>query len=213
MTLQTDRVYGGRPVADRRVERRNRFLDAALDVFATKGYATSSVTDVCAAAGLSRRQFYEEFTSRDDLLIAVYDRIQDGARAAVTEALTGLDSDDPWDVATAAITAYATAVADPRRAKVAFVEIVGVNDTVEQHRRMQRQLWAQVFEAGVRGLINADGTPPGGFTMASNALMGAANQLVHEWVLSDPQPPIADVIEVLTTILHALGTKRPSPAQ
>ena len=72
---ETDRNYGGRSVAARKAERRSLFLNAALSVFADQGYAGSSVADICASASLARRQFYDEFGSREDLLLALYDQI------------------------------------------------------------------------------------------------------------------------------------------
>ena len=85
--LKTDRNYGGRSVAARKAERRSLFLNAALSVFADQGYAGSSVADICASASLARRQFYDEFGSREDLLLALYDQIQLDARIAMVDAL------------------------------------------------------------------------------------------------------------------------------
>ena len=75
MTQQ--RTYGGQAVADRARQRRERFLDAAVELFGTHGYAATSVPQVCKAAGLSSRQFYQEFSDREDLLRTLYDRVQD----------------------------------------------------------------------------------------------------------------------------------------
>jgi AcrR family transcriptional regulator len=48
-------------------------LHAGLQVFGTYGYANTSISDVCRAAGVTTRHFYEEFASREALLIATYD--------------------------------------------------------------------------------------------------------------------------------------------
>ena len=82
-----DRRYGGRTVVARKAERRQRFLEAATQIFAERGYATCSLAEVCAAAGLSKRQFYEEFDTREDVLAAAYDRIHDEAAVAVMTAV------------------------------------------------------------------------------------------------------------------------------
>ncbi|MBF6480002.1 TetR/AcrR family transcriptional regulator, partial [Nocardia cyriacigeorgica] len=71
-TARTRHNYAGRSVAERRAERRALFLEAGLTVFAEKTYAASSISDVCAVAGLSRRQFYEQYTGREELLVDVY---------------------------------------------------------------------------------------------------------------------------------------------
>src|ERR1019366_1216248 len=46
---------------------RRRLLDAALEVFAERGFDTSNLDQVAAAAGLSKGAIYSNFTSKDDL--------------------------------------------------------------------------------------------------------------------------------------------------
>ncbi|SHN42666.1 transcriptional regulator, TetR family [Cryptosporangium aurantiacum] len=58
---------------DRRVERRlaNRQVieDAALWLFATKGYETTTVDEIAAAAGVSVRSFHYHFPTKRDVLV------------------------------------------------------------------------------------------------------------------------------------------------
>ncbi|MGW4479242.1 TetR/AcrR family transcriptional regulator [Rhodococcus triatomae] len=205
---ESNRNYGGRSVADRRAERRARFLDAALTVFADQSYVTSTITAICAEAGLSRRQFYEEFGGREEVLVALYDQIQQEAGAAIAAAY---DADEPdlWRAAATVMTAYVTAIGtDTRRAKIAFVEIVGVSESVERHRLAQRQAWAVMFETLIAGLIGPDARPAGGYEMAATAFIGAVNGLVHQWSITEPRTPVTDLVEVLSTVLVALVTPR-----
>src|SRR5690348_14472305 len=116
-----DRQYGGRAVTERRAERRQRFIVAATKVFAERGYANCSLADVCAAAALSKRQFYEEFQTREDVLIAAYDRVQDEAAAAVVRTLGTLSPADPAQAMAVVLSAYLDSItSDPYRAKLAF---------------------------------------------------------------------------------------------
>jgi AcrR family transcriptional regulator len=50
-------------------------LKAALDLFASQGYATTSVQQIVEAAGVTKGAMYHYFQSKDDLLFAIYDRI------------------------------------------------------------------------------------------------------------------------------------------
>ena len=72
--------------AERRDQRRERLLEAGLELFGTQGYAESSVRAVSAAAGLNSRYFYESFASREELLYQVYERIVAEIAIAVIEA-------------------------------------------------------------------------------------------------------------------------------
>ncbi|MET7767088.1 TetR/AcrR family transcriptional regulator [Nocardia sp. NPDC005366] len=200
------RQYGGRAVAERKAERRLRFLEAATRLFAERGYTDCSLADVCAAAGLSKRQFYEEFETREDVLVAAYDRIQDAAAAAVVDGLRDLDP--RMDIHTAMhaiITAYVGSIgADPYRAKVAFIEVVGVSERMERHRRERRHAWAAVLESTVVPIVVPGGRVRGAPGMASSALIGAINGLTQEWLLADPRPPVDALVELLVPVAVAL---------
>ncbi|MFE3289567.1 TetR/AcrR family transcriptional regulator [Rhodococcus sp. NPDC059234] len=210
-TPESTRNYGGRSVADRRADRRVRFLDAALTVFATKSYANSTISDICAGAGLSRRQFYEEFGGRQEVLVALYDEIQRDAGAAIAAGFESASPADLWQAASTVMTAYVTSIGtDARRAKIAFVEIVGVSEEVERHRLAQRAQWGVVFESLLGQLVGADVHPPGGYEMSATAFIGAVNGLVHQWSITEPRPPVTDLVEVLSTILVALVSERPT---
>ncbi|MFE9323257.1 TetR/AcrR family transcriptional regulator [Nocardia sp. NPDC052278] len=202
----SSRMYDGRPVADRRAQRREQFLAAGVAVFGESGYQNSSITALCRAAGLARSQFYELFENREDLLIAVYDRIQTEARQAVTAA-TAAASGDAVGLAQAAVRAYAESIGrDPRVARIAHVEVVGVGERVEQRRMEQRALWTDFFEDQMRRALGPEFVPPGGFHTAVTGFVGALLALVHQWSTGDEQTDLAGITEVLTRFLISLMT-------
>lgn len=52
---------------------RNKILGSALAVIRTKGYAATSVDDLCAAAGVTKGAFFHHFRSKEDLAVAAAD--------------------------------------------------------------------------------------------------------------------------------------------
>lgn len=56
-------------------ERRSQLLDCAQKLFFGKGYEDTTITDVMKAAGVSKGGFYHHFKSKDELLLAVFNRI------------------------------------------------------------------------------------------------------------------------------------------
>ncbi|MBX9983467.1 MAG: TetR family transcriptional regulator, partial [Mycobacterium gordonae] len=74
-------------VTKRRAETRGRLIDAAIDVFAEKGYGQVTIRDVCTAAGYTRGAFYSQFESLEELLFVIYHQwttqIADQVRGAV----------------------------------------------------------------------------------------------------------------------------------
>ena len=51
---------------------RQRILDTALQLFATKGYEETSMRDIAAAAGCSLGLTYRYFASKEDLVLELY---------------------------------------------------------------------------------------------------------------------------------------------
>lgn len=52
-------------------ETRARLMQAALQIIAARGVAAASIRGICDAAGFSQGAFYSNFSSKDDLLIAL----------------------------------------------------------------------------------------------------------------------------------------------
>jgi AcrR family transcriptional regulator len=51
------RTYGGQSSGERRAERQERLIRAAVDTYGEQGYRRTTVADVCRAAGLTPRYF------------------------------------------------------------------------------------------------------------------------------------------------------------
>ncbi len=55
----------------RRAKKKKEILDAAIQCFAEKGFHSTSMQDVCRAAGMSPGSLYRYFASKDDIIIAI----------------------------------------------------------------------------------------------------------------------------------------------
>ncbi len=134
MGTPTERSFRGRSAQERRDERRRRLLDAGLDLIGTGGWASATMTAICARAKLTERYFYESFTDREALYLALIDDI---ARDTETAILGALDEDGtPAQRLSAATRAVVESlVADPRRGRVALLE--GLGSTALQERRRE----------------------------------------------------------------------------
>lgn len=209
-TAQSQRTYGGKPIAVRRAERRAAFLEAGLTLFGDKGFTRTSISDICTTANLARSQFYTEFPDRETLLIGVYEHIQIHMRAAVVAALENLPPAASFEeVAAAGIEAlFESLGSDHRRATVIFVEMNGVSDRVVEYRTQCKQVWAHFFEVLVRSHVGENYVPPGGYAIVAAAVTGAVREVCQMWSGLDPRPPLGDFVGVMTAIVHALV---PSP--
>ncbi|WP_169922628.1 TetR/AcrR family transcriptional regulator [Streptomyces lushanensis] len=192
---RADRAYGtghrppgtDRPAdlgQDRRAQRRERLLTTALGLFTTRGYAATSIERICAGAHVSIRAFYEEFESREAVLIALHN---DVARAGMEAVLTVLsdpaaESASTRDRITALTRAYVDAVtADPAAARTAFIEVVGAGKALDDHRLLWRGLWAGFLTGEAERAVGRGEAVRRDHTLAMVALIGAVNELMAHW--------------------------------
>ena len=68
------------------VARRAEILDAAWRCLARKGYHQTTMQDVCEESGLSYGAIYRYFASKEEILIAIFERIAEVSRAIVEQA-------------------------------------------------------------------------------------------------------------------------------
>lgn len=58
-------------ITETKHESKTKLLDAAEHVIRTKGYAATTVDDICHKAGVTKGSFFHHFKSKDDLALAV----------------------------------------------------------------------------------------------------------------------------------------------
>lgn len=74
-----------RPRTDR-TARRSELAAAAASAFATRGVANTAVSDIVKEAGVAQGTFYLYFDSKDDVVVAVVERMVDQIIAAIEAA-------------------------------------------------------------------------------------------------------------------------------
>lgn len=208
------RRYAGQSAATRRADRRRRLLSTATTLIGSDGYAAVTVDRLCAAAAVSHRTFYEEFGNREQLLIAAHTEILEAARDAVLEALAAAD---PADTVAARIVAGLRAylrvtAGDPDVARLCFVEVIGISDTVEEHRARWRAWWVQMITASIR-LVTEGTTGTAQPSSASSprrlaavVLIASLNALAHD--LASGNSTEQEVTDELTRLAEVLFETR-----
>ncbi|MEV4560435.1 TetR/AcrR family transcriptional regulator [Kitasatospora sp. NPDC049285] len=200
---QATGTYGGRSAQERQAERRERFLAAGLQQFGDRpGYRHASVAGLCEAAGLSTRQFYEEFRNLEQVLAQLHLQVNDHKEQAVLHALTNAAGQPFAQRIAAVLGAYVTAATeDPRRLRIAFVEIVGVSEELERQRLVRRKRWVELIVAEAEAAAARGEVPPRDFRIAATAFIGAVNGLLHDWTAGQFEATLDQVVHELTTLL------------
>src|SRR5215210_6387976 len=101
---------------------RGRMLGAMADAVAAKGYAATTVADVVAGAGVSRKTFYEHFRDKEECFLAAFDSGVD----ALLEAIAAAKPEEPtrMSLVRARVRAYlVTLAARPAFARTFLIEV------------------------------------------------------------------------------------------
>jgi AcrR family transcriptional regulator len=94
------------------------------------------VTAVCERARLTPRYFYESFSCRDDLAVAIFDGVID----EITREVMASKPTNPVELLRATATAFVTMVSeDPRKGRATFVEALG--SEAMTRRRIEGMHW------------------------------------------------------------------------
>ncbi|GGN87018.1 hypothetical protein GCM10011610_42990 [Nocardia rhizosphaerihabitans] len=84
--------YGGRVAHDDAAQFRLTVVDQALRLFAERGYEATTVDEIAVAAGISRRTFFRQFRSKEDVIFADHE-----FQLALAEDFLARADGDPWD--------------------------------------------------------------------------------------------------------------------
>ena len=95
-------AMSSRPTRLPRDQRRIQLLDAASEVFSSKGYHAAAMDDIADAAGVSKPVLYQHFPSKLDLYLALLDQSCDRLVDVVGEALASTDNNADRVIATVA---------------------------------------------------------------------------------------------------------------
>ncbi|HYF40864.1 MAG TPA: TetR/AcrR family transcriptional regulator [Ramlibacter sp.] len=171
-------------------EHRSRLLEGMAHAVAAKGYADTTIADIVREASVSRRTFYEHFTSKAECLIALYEAASHNALKVLQGAI---DPAQPWQAQVeGALTAYLGCMAaNPVLMRTLYIEILGLGAPGLAARRRVNQEIADFMLRVVNG-AQGKGTPPLSRQMAM-AVVGGINELVLEYLEQDKLDRLAEL--------------------
>lgn len=118
------RLWQGQTPDAREADRRERLVEAGLDLVGHHGVAALTMRAACREAAVGPRYFYDLFATREELLEAVYDEAVGRIRGRILEAIVTVNAED--GMAAAMLAGFDTAVTvveeDPRIGRVLFRE-------------------------------------------------------------------------------------------
>jgi AcrR family transcriptional regulator len=198
--------YGGVPADERARLRRERLVDAALDLIGAGAWRSATVDALCAGAGLNKRYFYESFPDLDAVARAAVDEV---AGQVVTAALTAfLSHQDEVALEVRASTTLGAVVRvlveDPRKAHTLFGPLAGSHDTLE-HRAMAVSGLTAVLVEQARTIHDVALEADSLAAVTPAFLVGGTGEAILAWLRDPGHSSLERLVEDLTTLWLLTG--------
>ncbi len=175
---------------------RAELVDEARRLFAAQGFQATTVEQIAAAAGMSKRSFFRYFGSKEDLVLSNVE--ETGQRIATSLARRPPD-ESPWIALRRAFDGFVAAVeADPHRTRP-LLRMLSEEPVLRASHEQRRQQWREVFAPHIaarlpaRPIEVAENDPrPGAIAGAALACLYAAE---IAW-LQDPTGGLAAALDL-----------------
>ena len=178
---------------------RGRILDAALNIFARKGYYDTRLDEIVDESSTSKGAIYFHFPNKERLFLALVDQFADLLERRVVEAIEP-EEKGIARVRVALETTLNTFGQYRRPAKILLVQAVGLGAPFEKKRNEVNDRFASLIETYLLEAIEVGDMPPVDTEVVAYAWMGAIYGVVIRWVYTgEPEPP--RIMETLLPVL------------
>jgi AcrR family transcriptional regulator len=179
-----------------RSERRAQLLDAAKEVFVSRGYHAAAMDEIAERAGVSKPVLYQHFPGKLDLYLALLDSSIDEFDAQVRAALNSTHDNKKRVVAT--VDAYFSYVgSDNTSFRLLFENDLTaspeVRDRLDALTRRCAEAIAPVIAADA-GLSTEESE------LLAAGMVGMAQVAARYWLASDGSLPQPDAVGLLSTL-------------
>jgi isochorismate synthase len=180
--------------------RHEKILDAALRVFARKGYRDAAVDDIAIESRTSKGGVYFHFPGKQAIFLELLNRTAARLRTKIEEAMAA--EPDPVRRADAALLVVLRTFASHRAlARLFMIEALGAGKEFHQrlsqiHEEFASIIKDQLDEAVRRGVIEPLDT-----RVAATAWFGALNEVMTSWLLAQKPGRLQETYDALRPLL------------
>ena len=194
---------------DRAEERHGRILDAAMKVFARKGYHDSSVDEIAGASDTSKGGIYFHFPGKQAMFFALMDRAALRLLGRVEEAIAR--ETEPVAKAEAALhVALRTFGKHRALARLFLIEAYGAGR--ESHARLMEvhEMFISVIKRNLDDAVAAGAIAPVDTELAGRVWFGALNEIITHWLLTGHPKRLEESYALLRPLIfHSVGADVP----
>lgn len=185
--------------AVRVAERRERLINAGLDVLGAHELTELTVRGVCSQAGVAARYFYESFADKDELVAAVFDQVVGDLATSTQAAVAGVPQADQTRAGIAHL--VAAIGGDARVGRILFSTSL-TNPLLVRKRAESSALFAMLSGRHVQTVLRVAGNDR--INAVAHFVVGGVAQTISAWLAGEIQMRPDQLIDQLTTLVNQL---------
>jgi AcrR family transcriptional regulator len=188
---------------------KERILDAAIDVFSSKGYHDTRVDEIVEKSATSKGSVYFHFPSKQSIFLALVDRFADALERHVVEAIEHENAG--IDRVRAALVACLELFGRYRLlAKILLVQASGLGAIFESKRQEVLDRFSALVQSYLDEAVALGEIPPLDTEVTAHAWTGALNALIIRWVQTGAPDPHRILKTLLPILLQGVGFEEQS---
>ena len=151
---------------------------------------------------MTPRYFYEYFSTREALMQAVYDKVAAEVLAEVGVAVRDTDPGDGEGMIRAGVGSFfRQMVDDPAKAKILYIESVGINAEIELRRRLVLHQFAGFIAEQAVDVMDDVTLPEGSLDVVTLAFVGGISEIVIDRIFGFITKPAEELAQEMSTML------------
>jgi AcrR family transcriptional regulator len=184
---------------------RERLIAGLAEAIAENGYSGTTIAHITRHAAVSRRTFYEHFSSKDECFVAAYDTVMEELRERVSAAFEAAE-DWPHAVKAGIGAMLEFLAAEPHLARLCMVEALVAGPVVVERYDAAIQSFVPYFQTG------REGRPPEVLARLSptteEALVGGMVSLISRRIIAGKAEQLEELLPDLVefTLTPYLGS-------
>jgi AcrR family transcriptional regulator len=130
---------------------RERLIAGLAEAVAEHGYSGTTIAHITRHAAVSRRTFYEHFSSKDECFVAAYETVMAELRARIADAFEAKSEDWPRSIKAGIAAMLGFLAAEPHLARLCMVEALVAGPVVVERYDAAIRSFVPYFEEGREG--------------------------------------------------------------
>lgn len=190
------RSFRGLSLEERQNERREKLIEAGLQIYGTQGFFSVTVRDICNEAKLTERYFYESFKRSEELFKTIYLRLIEQLQQTILAAVMQNQGEvNPRRMIESGLQAFFhTLRNDPRMARILFIDAILVheiqgNTIYEAIARFDRMTTAFILL-----MFPKEPRTHSEISLIATGLSGYVIHIATRWVIGGFKEPLENVL-------------------